>query len=146
MRANSRAGSSWPIAILAWLGRNIDIVICFLALPFFVIAELPLLGWAATTVAWVGGRILQYFLERRAAAELDHKRFFGYMAGSLIGRSWLLALSVFAVGIIERQAGLAAAVLALIVFTAYLVTSMITQRGAAVGQTGSAGPSTGAVA
>jgi hypothetical protein len=52
---------------------------------------------------------------------------FRFIAGSLIGRSWLLALTIFAVGIVERPAGLAAAVLALAVFTTYLVASLITR-------------------
>jgi len=105
--------------------RQLDVVLLLLALPVFVAADQPLLGWAATSVAWIGQKALQASLERKAAREDNPRRFFGFMAGSLIGRSWLLALTIFGVGIVDRAAGLAAAVLALAVFTCYLVISLI---------------------
>lgn len=105
--------------------RQLDVVLLLLALPIFIAADQPILGWAATTIAWLGQKVLQAVLERKAAQEDDARRFFGFMAGSLIGRSWLLALTIFAVGIVDRDAGLAAAVLALAVFTCYLVISLI---------------------
>lgn len=105
--------------------RQLDVVLLLLALPVFAVGEFSLLGWAATTAAWIGQKVLQAVLERKAAGEEDARRFFGFMAGSLIGRSWLLALTIFAVGIVDRDAGLAAAVLALAVFTCYLVISLI---------------------
>jgi len=105
--------------------RQLDVVLLLLALPVFVAADQPLLGWAATAIAWIGQKAIQAALERKAASSEDPKSFFRFMAGSLIGRSWLLALTIFAVGIVDRDAGLAAAVLALVVFTCYLATSLI---------------------
>jgi hypothetical protein len=105
--------------------RQLDVVLLLLALPVFVATDQPLLGWAATTIAWIAQKALQAALERKAAGEPDPRRFFGFMAGSLIGRSWLLAITIFAVGIADRSAGLAAAVLAFAVFTCYLVLSLI---------------------
>lgn len=105
--------------------RQFDVVLLLLALPVFIALDQSLLGWAATTVAWIGQKALQAALERKAAASEDPRQFFGFMAGSLIGRSWLLALTIFGVGIVDRDAGLAAAVLALAVFTSYLVISLI---------------------
>jgi hypothetical protein len=105
--------------------RQLDVVLLLLALPVFIAVDAPLLGWAATSIAWIAQKALQAVLERKAAREEDARRFFGFMAGSLIGRSWLLALTIFAVGIVNRDAGLAAAVLALAVFTCYLVLSLI---------------------
>ena len=44
----------------------------------------------------------------------------------MIGRGWLVALTILAVGLAEGDdAGLAAAVLILVLFTAYLTVSMI---------------------
>lgn len=105
--------------------RQLDVLLLFLALPVFIAADAPLLGWAATTIAWIAQKALQLALERKAANEEDARRFFGFMAGSLIGRSWLLAITIFAVGIVDRDAGLAAALLAFAVFTCYLVLSLI---------------------
>lgn len=107
--------------------RHLDVVLLVLALPVFIAADQPLFGWAGTTVAWCGQKVLQAVLEQKAASERDARRFFGFMAGSLIGRSWLLALTIFAVGIIDRPAGRAAAILALAVFSCYLAISVITR-------------------
>jgi hypothetical protein len=104
--------------------RYLDLVVLILALPVFVIADLPLLGWAGAAVGWGGQRAIQAVLESRAAMTDDPKGFFRLMAGSLIGRSWFLVISIFAVGLIDRPAGLAAAVLSLIVFTLYLAISV----------------------
>jgi hypothetical protein len=112
---------------LGHLARRLDVLILIVALPIFIAADLPILGWAATTVAWIVQLALQNFLEARARVTEDTRQLFGYVAGSLIGRSWLLALTIFGVGIIEREAGLAAAVLALVVFTVYLLTSLISR-------------------
>jgi hypothetical protein len=114
----------------SWLsaaGRRLDVLVLVLALPVFIVGDLPLLGWAGTSAAWLAQLALQAVLERRARGAEDTRQLFGYIAGSLIGRSWLLALTIFAVGIVERPAGLAAAVLALVVFTTYLLTSLISR-------------------
>lgn len=114
-------------ALSTTLARRLDVVALVVALPIFVAADLPLLGWAGATAAWIGQLALQAALDRRASSAEDTRQLFGYIAGSLIGRSWLLALTIFAVGIVERRAGLAAAVLALVVFTIYLITSLISR-------------------
>ncbi len=104
-----------------------DLVLILIALPVFVIAGLPLLGYAGAVIGWGGQRAIQYFVEAKAAKTEDPKGFFRLMAGSLIGRSWFLVISIFVVGLIERPAGLAAAVTAAIVFTAYLAISVLTR-------------------
>jgi hypothetical protein len=44
----------------------------------------------------------------------------------MIGRGWLVALTIFAVGMADSdKAGLAAGVLAIVLFTAYFTVSMI---------------------
>ncbi len=49
----------------------------------------------------------------------------GIAAGSMIGRGWLVALIIFAAGLSDEDAGLAAAVLVILLFTAYFTVSMI---------------------
>ena len=115
-------------AALVTLARYLDLVVLVAALPVFILGEQPILGWAAIAVAWPAQRLMQAVIENRAADTDDAKAFFRYMAGSLIGRSWLIALTIFAVGIIDRPTGFAAAVLALIVFTTYLVVSLLFNR------------------
>ena len=105
--------------------RYLDIAVVAVALPVFLFAGLPLLGWVGGTVGWIGQRLIQAGLEKKASQTDDPRGFFRLMAGSLIGRSWFLVLTIFATGLIEREAGLAAALLALVAFTTYLVVSVI---------------------
>jgi len=105
--------------------RYLDLAVIALALPVFLIAGLPLLGWIGATVGWTGQRLIQAVLERKASQTDDPRGFFRLMAGSLIGRSWFLVLTIFATGLIEREAGLAAALLALVTFTTYLIVSVV---------------------
>jgi hypothetical protein len=43
----------------------------------------------------------------------------------MIGRGWLVALTIFGVGLIDNDAGLAAAVLVIALFTVYFTMQMI---------------------
>lgn len=99
--------------------RYLDLVVMALALPVFLAAGLPLLGWAAASGAWLAQRAIQATVNRRARASDDPKTVAGLLTASMIGRGWLVAGSIFAAGMIEREAGLSAAVLAIALFTFY---------------------------
>jgi hypothetical protein len=105
--------------------RYLDIVILILALPVFLAADLPMLGYAAAAVAWLVQRAIQIVLTRKAATADDPRTVVGILAGSMIGRGWFVALTIFAAGMKDNEAGLAAAVLVIILFTAYFTVSMI---------------------
>ena len=105
--------------------RYLDLVLLALALPLFLVAGLPMLGYAAGAAAWLAQRGLQVWLNRRAAASTDPRTVVGITAGSMIGRGWLVALTIFAAGLSDEDAGLAAAVLVIVLFTAYFTVSMI---------------------
>jgi hypothetical protein len=104
-----------------------DLAIIALALPVFLAADLPLLGWLGAAIGWCGQRAMQAAIERKASRTEDVKGFFRLMAGSIIGRSWFLVIAIITVGLIEREAGLAAAVLSAIVFTFYLAVTLVTR-------------------
>ena len=105
--------------------RYLDLVLLVLALPVFVLGGLPLLGYAAGAVAWLVQRAIQVVLSRKAAESDDPRTVVGIVAGSMIGRGWLVALTIFAAGLKDNEAGLAAAVLIIVLFTAYFTVSMI---------------------
>jgi hypothetical protein len=105
--------------------RNLDLIVLGIALPVFVAAQLPLLGWAAAAVAWVASRGLQAFAERRAAASGNRQVALGARAASLVGRLYLVGLTVLGAGVIDREAGLTAGVLSVVVFTVAFVTLLI---------------------
>jgi hypothetical protein len=105
--------------------RYLDLVLLALALPIFLVAGLPMLGYAAGAGAWLVQRAIQIALSRKAAASDDPRTVVGITAGSMIGRAWLVALTIFAAGLNDEDAGLAAAVLVIVLFTAYFTVSMI---------------------
>jgi hypothetical protein len=107
--------------------KYLDLALLVIALPVFVLTGLPLLGWAGAAVGWTGQRLIQHLIEVRAEQTEDTRSFFQLMAGSIIGRSWFLVISIITVGLIEQEAGLTAAVLSAIVFTCYLVTTLVTR-------------------
>ena len=105
--------------------RYLDLVLLALALPVFLLGGLPMLGYAAGAAAWLVQRGVQLVLNRKAAAAGDPRTVVGIAAGSMIGRGWLVALTIFAAGLKDEDAGLAAAVLVIVLFTAYFTVSMI---------------------
>jgi hypothetical protein len=108
--------------------KYLDLVLLAIALPVFLIAGWPLLGYAAAAFAWLVQRTINDVLSRRAAASDDPKTVAGLIAGSMIGRGWLVALTIFGAYLIagsDDAVGLSAAVLVIILFTAYFTVSLI---------------------
>src|SRR6185436_11311575 len=105
--------------------RYIDLVLLVVALPIFLAGDLPMLGYAAGAAAWIAQRAIQLYTNRKAVAEKDPRKAVAIIAGSMIGRGWLVALTIFAAGLEDNDAGLAAAVLVIVLFTAYFTVSMI---------------------
>jgi hypothetical protein len=96
-----------------------------LALPVFVVAGLPVLGYAFIAGAWVTQRVIAQYAERKAIATGDRRAAMGVIGGTMVLRLWLLGLSVLGAGLLEREAGLAAGVLAAVLFTTFFVTLLI---------------------
>lgn len=111
----SRAGS---------LVRYADLVLLAAALPVFIAADFPLLGYAVVVAAWAVQRTVLFLANRRVASSLaagERRAAVGVTAASTLGRAWFVAACVLLVGILgEREAGLAAAILAAVLFTAQL--------------------------
>lgn len=108
--------------------KHLDLILLVLALPIFIVADWPLGGYAAGAFAWLAQSAIHHYTERRAAASDDPKTVVGLTAGSMIGRGWLVALTIFAAYLIagsDDSVGLAAAVLVVVLFTAYFTVSLI---------------------
>jgi hypothetical protein len=108
-----------------WALKHLDLVLLTIALPVFLLGGLPMLGYVAGAAAWLIQRGVQLMLNRKAAASDDPRTVVGIAAGSIIGRGWLVALIIFAAGLEDEDAGLAAAVLVIVLFTAYFTVSML---------------------
>ena len=102
--------------------RNVDVIVLVIALPVFLAAELPILGWAATTVSWLAARFFQSFIEGKALQRQSRQAALGARAASLLGRLYLVTMAVFVAGLIDREAGLTGGVLAVVVFTSYFIS------------------------
>ena len=106
--------------------RYLDLIVLALALPFFVALSLPLLGYAAIAVVWLIQRAVQHYANAKADASDDPRTSVGVLAGSMLGRGWLTAGAILAVGLIgTRPDGLAAAVMAISLFTIYFAAQMV---------------------
>lgn len=105
--------------------RFMDFAVLALALAIFVVAGLPLLGWAGAAFGWLLQRTIQHFIEKRARESDDPRTVAGLLTGSMIARGWLVAGSIFVVGLTEREAGLSAAILAITLFTFYFTGQLI---------------------
>ena len=114
--------SADPMAVL----RYMDLALGMLALPVFLVADLPLGGWVTGFGVYAVQRTIGEYTARRAAASDDARTTVGLMAGSMIGRGWLTALTIFAVGAAAgSKVGLSAAVLFIALFTVYFTMQMI---------------------
>jgi hypothetical protein len=100
--------------------KHVDLLVLAAALAVFVLGGLPLLGYAVAAAAWLAQRGVQVLATRRVAAEIaagNRQRAMGIVAATTLGRVWLMVTAVLLGGIVEREAGLAAAVLLLVLFT-----------------------------
>lgn len=115
------AAASSPIAqLLRW----VDLVVLAIALAIFVVADLPMLGYAVCAAAWIAQRLVHVAAERhtqRMLIEGNRRAAMGTVGASSLVRVWIVTLSVLLVGLLgDRESGLAAAVLAAILFTVFM--------------------------
>jgi hypothetical protein len=100
-------------------GRYLDLAVLAAALPVFLVAELPIVAWAAIAAAWLTQRAVQHWAAGRIAQAGDRTSALKVIAGTFIARLWLLTIAILVVGIAaDDEAGLSAAVLAAVLVTA----------------------------
>ncbi|MFL5872499.1 MAG: hypothetical protein ACJ75T_03355 [Solirubrobacterales bacterium] len=100
--------------------KYVDLIALLAALAVFLIGDLPMLGYAVAAAVWLLQRGVQMLAQRRMKQELaagNRQKAMGIVAGSTLGRVWLMSTAVLLVGIAERESGLAAAILLLALFT-----------------------------
>jgi predicted lipid-binding transport protein (Tim44 family) len=97
--------------------RNVDVPVLAIALVVFLVAGFPIVGWVTGAGAWAIQRAVSELAVRKANKATDPRTKVGLLAGSMIGRGWLVAGIIIAVGLGNNSAGLSAAVLFLVVFT-----------------------------
>jgi hypothetical protein len=106
--------------------RVLDLALLALALPVFLVAGWPALGWVTGAGVWLMWRGIGAWADRRAGASRDPRVVAGYEAGAMIGRGWLMGLTLLAVGLATDSAtGLSAAVLDVLLFTVFFTFKLI---------------------
>jgi len=119
--------------------KHVDLLVLAAALAVFALGALPLLGYAVAAAAWLVQRGIQVLAGRRVAAELaagNRQRAMATVAVTTLGRVWLMVTAVLLGGLVEREAGLAAAVLLLVLFTISLAAQGIAHLFEPEGQAG----------
>jgi hypothetical protein len=114
---------SVPLAVR--LLAHLDIGLLVVALPIFIGAGLPILGWVGGSAAYVIQRLIGELLNRSAAQSDDLPSFLGVMVGGVIARGFFVALSIFGVGMINGDAGASAGFLFLAAFTVYFTMTLV---------------------
>jgi hypothetical protein len=108
--------------------RYADVLLVILAAPFVILMGGPLLGYLVGGGVWILTRILSAYIER-AAKGRSAKAQVGLNFGVLMGRAWILGITILVVGLAgEREDGLMAALVALVAFTVYLATTLALPR------------------
>jgi hypothetical protein len=100
--------------------KHVDLLVLAASLAVFLLGGLPMLGFAAGAGVWLAQRGIQALATRRAKAEMaagDRRRAMGVVAATTLGRVWLMATAVLLAGLVEREAGLASAILVAVLFT-----------------------------
>ena len=103
--------------------RYADLALLALALPIFIAAGWPLVGYAAIAAAWLVQHAMLAWANRASAVALargERNRAMAVVGGITLGRVWLVATTILLVGLLgDREDGLAAAVLALALVTVH---------------------------
>jgi hypothetical protein len=100
--------------------KYVDLLLLAAGLVVFLLGGFPLLGYAVAAACWLVQRGVQIFATRRATEELhagNRQKAMGIVAATTLGRVWLMATAVLLVGLSDREAGLSAAILVLVLFT-----------------------------
>ena len=100
--------------------KYVDLIALAAALAVFLLGGFPMLGFAVGAAAWLAQRGIQMLVARRASdalAQGDRQKAMGMIAATTLARVWLMATAVLLVGLAERRAGLAAAILVAVLFT-----------------------------
>jgi hypothetical protein len=100
--------------------KYVDLLALVAALAVFLLGGFSLLGYAVAAGVWLVQRGIQVLAQRRMLQELargNRQKAMGIVAGSGLGRVWLMVTAALLVGVADRESGLAAALLLLALFT-----------------------------
>jgi hypothetical protein len=114
---------------MANLLRYLDLVLLVLAFPVFIAADFAIAGYLAIAGIWIvmyGIELISNRAIEGAVARRDRRAAMGWLGATGLARAWIVALGVLIIGLVAgKDAGLAAAVLAAILFTVHLGSRLL---------------------
>lgn len=114
-----KAGSRLTVLV-----ANVDLLILAVALPVFIALGEPV-AWLVAATLWIVARLISAFAAAKARQKLaqgERNTALGTVAATSLGRVWLIAIAILIAGVIDRDTGLYAALLLVILFTVNLAT------------------------
>ena len=112
-----------PVTLLSYL----DVVLIALAAPIMLLIGVPAAGYLIATAVWIVLRAIGVAVERYAAASGDAGKQISARLGYMLGRLFVLALTVVLVrNGSGKDDGLAALVVIVFAFTAQMATLAMT--------------------
>ncbi|MGH2959447.1 MAG: hypothetical protein ACRDKE_07560 [Solirubrobacterales bacterium] len=104
-----------------------DFIALGIALPIFIAADLPMVGWVVAAITWFGSSALIIYMQMRAVQATEARHQVGLVVGGSIARAWIAAAGILIAYLIGgNDAGLACALLMIGLFTIYFFNKMIT--------------------
>jgi hypothetical protein len=123
---NAAAISEAPVALV----RYLDVVLVALAAPIMLLIGVSPAGYLTGAGVWIGLRVVGVGVERYAAATTAPSRAIGIRLGYMLGRLFVLAITVILVRKGSGQdAGLAALAVIVVAFTIQLAVSAVSRPG-----------------
>jgi hypothetical protein len=105
--------------------RYFDIFLVVVTVPVVLLLGAPVLGTLVGGGAWIAQRAAAHGLEAYARRADTVRASISLSLAGVMGRAWLVALTILAVGLAgDRKDGLAAAVLIIVAFTVYFATAI----------------------
>lgn len=107
------------------LAKFPDFLVLAIALPIFILADWPIAGWATAAVAWVIATLVITYMEIRALHATETRKQVGLIVGAGLVRAWISAAAILTAGVaFGDDAGLACALLTIVLFTVYFLNKM----------------------
>jgi hypothetical protein len=117
-------GAPRPIPQQRWLGTAAGALVVAVALPLFLVADWPLVGWVAAALLWAGAQGLGLLLARVKPSP-DHVAASGVLAFAMMIRLLAVLAVLLALAASNRGAALAAALVYGAAYTAELAFSLL---------------------
>ncbi|MFT4050484.1 MAG: hypothetical protein QM648_11705 [Solirubrobacterales bacterium] len=102
-----------------------DFILLGIALPIFLLTDLPITGWIVAAIGWFVQALVIGYMEQRAVTATEPRHQVGFVVGGSLARAWLAAAAILVAYLIGGDdAGLSCALLMIALFSIYFLNKM----------------------